>query len=121
MNSFVNSNGEIINKEAFDKAKKNLDDLTDQLNSKLEDMIQNLSKQWENRVDGIIAKLNNAMTGGRGLDYLDEQWDYINDFDDNFLDTFESKINYNKFIESIVFHQYSLFSFPNTDKFLQLS
>jgi len=32
------------------------------------------------------------LTGGRGLDYLDEQWDYINTFDDNFLDTFESKM-----------------------------
>ena len=92
MNSFIDQNGQIIDQKAFEKAKDNFDDLTDQVNSKLEDMIQNLSDQWENRVDGIIAKLNNALTGGRGLDYLDEQWDYINDFDDNFLDTFESRM-----------------------------
>jgi len=54
-------------------------------------MIDNLANQFENRVNGIIARLNNALTGGRGLDYLDEQWDYINNYDDNFLDTFETK------------------------------
>jgi hypothetical protein len=32
------------------------------------------------------------MTGGRGLNYLDEQWDQINNFDNNFLDTFESNM-----------------------------
>lgn len=92
MNSFINQNDQIIDQKAFEKAKDNFDDLTDQVQSKLEDMIQSLSDQWENRVDGIIAKLNNALTSGRGLDYLDEQWDYINDFDDNFLDTFESRM-----------------------------
>ena len=84
--------GRIINQQEYDNIKKNLDDVTDNLNSKLEEMIENLSDQWQNRVDGIIAKLNNALTGGRGLDFLDEQWDYINNFDDNFLDTFESKM-----------------------------
>ena len=80
------------NSPAWNQMKKNLDDVTDNLNSKLEEMIENLSDQWQNRVDGIITKLNNALTGGRGLDYLDEQWDYINTFDDNFLDTFESNM-----------------------------
>ena len=78
--------------EAWKAMKKNLDDITDHLNDKLEEMIQNLSDQWANKVDGIIARLNNGLTGGRGLDYLDEQWDFINDYDDNFLDTFESKM-----------------------------
>jgi len=82
---------EVIGSDAWQKFKDNLDDVTDDLNNKLEDMIDNLSDRWANRVDGIIARLNNAMTGGRGLDYLDEQWDYINNYDDQFLDTFESK------------------------------
>lgn len=83
---------QVVGSDAWNEMKKNLDDVTDNLNKKLEDMIENLSNQWQNRVDGIIAKLNTALTGGRGLDYLDEQWDYINNFDDNFLDTFESKM-----------------------------
>ena len=94
--------------EAWQKFKKNVDDATDNLNDKLEQMIQNLSNQWQNRVDGIIDKLNNALTGGRGLDYLDEQWDYINNYDDKFLDTVESKMGiqdvqslYNSAIESV--------------------
>jgi hypothetical protein len=55
-------------------------------------MIDNLTKQWDNKVDGIINKLNNALTGKRGTDYLDEQWDYIDNFDNHFLDTVESRM-----------------------------
>ena len=83
--------GEVVGSDAWEKFKKNLDDVTDNLNSKLEDMIDNLASQFENRVNGIIDRLNNALTGGRGLDFLDEQWDYISNYDDNFLDTFETK------------------------------
>jgi len=36
------------------------------------------------------------LTGGRGVDYLDEQWDYINNFDDNFLDPVESRMGINE-------------------------
>ena len=91
LNSYYDKDGNIINQEAWEKVKKNLDDVTDNLNSKLEDMIDNLANQFENRVNGIIDRLNNTLTGGRGLDFLDEQWDYISNYDDNFLDTFETK------------------------------
>ena len=77
--------------DAWKQIKENLDNVTDDLNSKLQDMIDNLANQFENRVNGIIDRLNNALTGGRGLDFLDEQWDYISNYDDNFLDTFETK------------------------------
>ena len=84
-------NNEVVGSDAWKKFKDNLDNVTDNLNDKLEDMIDNLADQFENRVNGIIARLNNALTGGRGLDFLDEQWDYINNYDDQFLDTFETK------------------------------
>ena len=85
-------NNELVGSDAWKKFKDNLDNVTDNLNDKLEDMIDNLADQFENRVNGIIARLNNAMTNGRGLDFLDEQWDYINNYDDQFLDTFETKM-----------------------------
>ena len=85
-------NGNIINKEEYQRIKENLDDITDELNSKLEDMVDKLASQFENRLNSIVSNLNLSLTGGRGLDYLDEQWDYINDYDDKFLDTFESKM-----------------------------
>ena len=85
-------NGNVINKEEYQRIKENLDDITDQLNSKLEDMVDKLASQFENRLNSIISNLNLSLTGGRGLDYLDEQWDYINNYDDQFLDTFESKM-----------------------------
>ncbi len=83
---------ELVGSDAWKKFKDNLDNVTDNLNNKLEDMIDNLADQFENRVNGIIARLNNAMTNDRGLDFLDEQWDYINNYDDQFLDTFETKM-----------------------------
>ena len=101
-------NQQVVGSDAWKKFKQNLDNVTDDLNSKLENMIQNLSDQWQNRVDGIIYKLNNALTNGLGTDYLDEQWDYINDFDDKFLDTFNSTVGvqdverlYNQALEGV--------------------
>lgn len=83
-------NQQVVGSDAWQHFKKNLDDATDSLNDKLEEMIDNSTKKWQNRVDGIIEKLNNGLTNNRGLDYIDEQWDYINNFDDNFLDTVNS-------------------------------
>ena len=82
---------EVVGSDAWLEIKKNLDDITDDLNDKLEDMIDRLADQWQVRVKKITDQVNNSMTGGRGLDYLNEQWDYISDYDDNFLDTLESK------------------------------
>jgi len=39
-------NNEEIGSDAWKKMKENVDDITDQLNSKLEDMIENLSDKW---------------------------------------------------------------------------
>jgi len=39
-------NNEEVGSDAWKKMKENVDDITDQLNSKLEDMIENLSDQW---------------------------------------------------------------------------
>ena len=82
---------EVVGSDAWLEIKKNLDDITDDLNNKLEDMIDRLADQWQVRAKKITDQVNNSMTGGRGLDYLNEQWDYISDYDDNFLDTLESK------------------------------
>jgi hypothetical protein len=84
-------NNEVVGSDSWLAIKKHLDDVTDDLNKKLEDMVKRLADIWEQRVISITARMNNALTGGRGLDYLDEQWDYINDYDDNFLDTLESR------------------------------
>ena len=85
-------NNEEVGTQSYNRIKENLDKVTDDLNSKLEDMIDKLANQWENRLNSIVANLNLSLTDGRGLDYLDEQWDYINNYDDQFLDTFESKM-----------------------------
>ena len=82
---------EVVGSDAWLQIKKNLDDITDDINDKLQDMIDRLADKWEARVKRITDQRNNALTGGRGLDYLNEQWDYVNQYDDNFLDTLESK------------------------------
>ena len=83
---------EVVGSDSWKKIKEHLDDITDDLNSKLEQMIENLSTQFENNINGIIDRLNNALTDGRGIQFLDDQWDMINNYDDHFLDPVESKM-----------------------------
>lgn len=84
-------NNEVVGSDAWLQIKKNLDDITDDINDKLQDIIDRLADQWEARVKKITNQMENGLTGGRGLSFLDEQWDYVNQYDDNFLDTLESK------------------------------
>jgi len=81
---------EVVGSEAWKKFKENLDDAIDAVNSKLEDMLDNLTTQFENKLAAAVERINNKLTGGLGTTYLDEQWDYLNNYDDYFLDTYNA-------------------------------
>ena len=53
-------------------------------------MLDNLVKQFENKIKAAIDKISNKLTNGFGINYLDEQWDYLNNYDDYFLDTYNA-------------------------------
>ena len=81
---------EVVGSEAWKKFKENLDDAVDAVNSKLEDMLDNLTTQFEKKLAAAVERVNNKLTGGLGTSYLDEQWDYLNNYDDYFLDTYNA-------------------------------
>jgi hypothetical protein len=56
-------------------------------NSILEEGLENAAKKFENAINDIFQKLNNSLTGGMGLNYVETQWDLINKNADRYLDT----------------------------------
>ena len=78
------------NPKAWEKMKENLDNVIDQINSKMENMLDNLAKEFENKMNAAIDRVNNRLTNNLGTTYLDEQWDYLNNYDDYFLDTYNA-------------------------------
>lgn len=82
MNSIVDKNS-----EEWKKARDNWVAAANDLNATIEDSIQNIRDKMENAIDGIFDKFNKEITNGKGLDYLDQQWDLVNDRADDYLDT----------------------------------
>ena len=82
MNSIVDKNS-----EEWKKARDNWVTAVNDLNATIEDSIQNIRDKMENAIDGIFDKFNKEITNGKGLDYLDQQWDLVNDRADDYLDT----------------------------------
>ena len=52
-------------------------------------MLSNLAEEADNKIAGIIDKANKRLTNGLGTEYLDQQWDAINAYDDAFKDPIE--------------------------------
>lgn len=82
MNSIVDKNS-----EEWKKARDNWVAAVNDLNATIEDSIQNIRDKMENAIDSIFDKFNKEITNGKGLDYLDQQWDLVNDRADDYLDT----------------------------------
>lgn len=82
MNSIVDKNS-----EEWKKARDNWVAAVNDLNATIEDSIQSIRDKMENAIDGIFDKFNKEITNGKGLDYLDQQWDLVNDRADDYLDT----------------------------------
>ena len=72
--------------EAWDKVVEAQRDAQEQLNQALEDAIQNIIDKYQNTVESIFAEMTDKLTGGMGLDYMEDQWDLINERADRYLD-----------------------------------
>ena len=75
--------------ELWQKIRDQIDNIDDQINSKVEENIELLGTQLENRLNKAIESTNLKLTNGRGMDYVDEEWDFIQQYDDEFLDPVE--------------------------------
>ena len=73
--------------DAWNAAKDNWLSAVDAWNSAIETAIQNLQDKYLNAINAIFQNLNNNVTGGMGLDYVESEWDLINKNADQYLDT----------------------------------
>lgn len=91
--------------EAWLKYKENWEDAVSGLNSTVENSIQNLIDKYTNVINQIFDELNNKLTDNKGLDYISEEWDLINQNADSYLDTINSMYEIqkleNKYLDAI--------------------
>ena len=73
--------------DAWNAAKENWLSAVDAWNSSIETAIQNLQDKYLNAINAIFQNLNNQVTNGMGLDFVETEWDLINQNADQYLDT----------------------------------
>ena len=76
--------------EAWQAAKEQWLDATNSLNDAIASSIENLQAKYSNAISAIFDNLNNKITGGKGLDYINEEWTLINKNADMYLDKVNS-------------------------------
>jgi hypothetical protein len=59
--------------------------------SNIESAIENLQDKYLNAINAIFDNLNNQLTNGKGLAYINEEWELINKNADRYLDTINSQ------------------------------
>lgn len=91
--------------DEWQKAKENWMSAVEEWNSLVEEAIENLQDKYLNAINNIFANLNDKVTGGLGLDYVEQEWDLINKNADQYLDTinavFETQQLENKYLDAI--------------------
>ena len=100
---------EMMQKETDPEAKKKWEeewmDALEKLNEKVEDSIQNLIDKYQNAINKVFNELNKKITNGKGLDYVNDEWDLINKNADQYLDTINSMYAIqdleNKYLEAL--------------------
>lgn len=75
------------NKEALEKYEENWKSAVSDVNSLVESWAEALTTKYENTIDALVKSLNDKVSNGKGLDYLEEQLNLLNDNADNYLDT----------------------------------
>lgn len=73
--------------DAWNAAKENWLSAVESWNSAIETAIQNLQDKYLNAINAIFQNLNNQVTNGMGLDFVETEWDLINQNADQYLDT----------------------------------
>lgn len=89
----------------WENAKEKWTSATSDLNDLIETSIENLQDKYLNAIEGIFDKLNDEVTKGKGLDFIDTEWQLINKEADQYLDTinqlFETQALENKYLDAI--------------------
>ncbi len=91
--------------EAKEKWQQEWQDSLSELNSKVEDSVQNIIDMYSNSINKVFDELNDKVTNGLGLDYINDEWDLINQNAEQYLDTVNSMYAIqdleNKYLEAL--------------------
>lgn len=77
--------------EEWEKARDNWMSAVNDWQSNIESAIDNLQDKYLNAINAIFDGLNNQLTNGKGLAYINEEWELINKNADRYLDTINSQ------------------------------
>ena len=84
---------------------KNYKDAIKNINSVIEESIETLTDKYANAINKIFDDLNKKITDGKGLDYLDKQWQLMTKNADEYLDAINAAFGVqqleSKFIDAI--------------------
>lgn len=77
--------------EEWENAKEKMLEAIQATNDKLEESIEQAMDAYINGIEEVFQKLNNEVTGGKGLNYINEQWELINKNAEQYLDTIDAQ------------------------------
>lgn len=69
------------------KFEQNYREAITKLNQQIMNSAKLIQQKYSNAIDAVFYKLNDKVSGGQGLDYLDLQWQLMNKNADEYLDT----------------------------------
>lgn len=101
MQQIIGSNEWAESKKRFDAYKKNWQEAVEDLNKTTEQAIQNIIDEHANAIDKAMDALNKRLTNGKGLDYVKEEWQLINENIDRYYDKINAMYEINKFENSV--------------------
>lgn len=91
--------------EAKEKWQEEWEEALSSLNDKVNDALQNIVDKYVNSINKVFNELNKKVTGGLGLEYVNDEWDLINKNADAYLDTingmYEIQKLENKYLDAI--------------------
>ena len=87
--------------KAYEEAVNGYIKATGDLDAAVEQALQDLKEQTENANAKILDTLDKAMSGGIGLDLVEEEWKLINDEADKYYDNVERYINMEEYTHQL--------------------
>ena len=76
--------------EAYNKALEKYRESVSRLNDDVKNSVQNIIDQYSNAINKTFDDLDKKFTGGKGLEFMQEEWELINTNADRYLDTINS-------------------------------
>ncbi len=93
------------NSDEWKKYQQNFISASDSLNSTLETAIQNIIDKYTNAINEIFKTLEDKVTNGLGLEYINDEWTLIKDNSEQYFDAINAAYNIqatkSKYLEAI--------------------